>query len=84
MTLLRTPPYVVAFAAMLAVMLVGLPTAQAAETTLTLACEGTKTETSRYGGDAERRKAISLSIIINFAAQTVTGFPSRRVFWFDP
>jgi hypothetical protein len=50
------------------------PTAQAADTTLTLACEGTKTETSRYGGDAERRKAVSLSIIINFAARTVTGF----------
>jgi hypothetical protein len=58
-----------------AVMLVGLPTAQAADETLMLACEGTKTETSRYGGDAERRKAISLSIIIDFAARTVTGFP---------
>jgi hypothetical protein len=50
-------------------------TAQAADETLMLACEGTKTETSRYGGDAERRKAISLSIIIDFAARTVTGFP---------
>jgi hypothetical protein len=55
-------------------MLVGLPTAQAADTTLTLACEGTKTETSRYGGYSERRKAVSLSITVNFAARTVTGF----------
>ena len=59
----------------LVVLLVGLPTAQAADTMLTLACEGTKTETSRYGDDAERKRAISLSIIINFAARTVTGFP---------
>jgi hypothetical protein len=56
-----------------AVMLVS--TAHAADETLTLACEGTKTETSRYGGYSERREAISLGIIINFAARTVTGFP---------
>jgi hypothetical protein len=52
-----------------AVMLVS--TAQAADTTLTLACEGTKTET--FYGRSERRN-VSLSIIINFAARTVTGF----------
>jgi hypothetical protein len=59
----------------LTVMVVGLQTVQAADETLTLACEGTKTETSQYGGDAERREAISLGIIINFTARTVTGFP---------
>jgi hypothetical protein len=46
-------------------------TAHAADTTLTLACEGTKTET--FYGRSERRN-VSLSIIINFAARTVTGF----------
>jgi hypothetical protein len=55
-------------------MLAGLSTAQAAEETLTLACEGTKTETSGYGPYGEGTKAVSLSILINFSARTVTGF----------
>src|SRR5262245_57452881 len=55
----------------LAVMLVGLPTAQAAEETLTLACQGTMTETS-FGqrGEAER---LSTGILVNFTDRTVKG-----------
>jgi len=64
-------------------MVAGLSmTAQAAEPTgtLTLACEGTSTETSPHvlgsqrGADAERI-SISIGIIVDFAARTVTGFP---------
>lgn len=59
----------------IAVMLVGLSTA-CADKTLMLACEGTKTEGSR-GADrsyTERTEATSMSIVVNFAARTVTGF----------
>jgi hypothetical protein len=75
MTVLRTSACVIALNAMLA----GLSTAHAADETLTLSCEGTKTETWEYGGGSEERRAISLSIIINFAARTVTGFKERVV-----
>jgi hypothetical protein len=51
----------------LAVMLVGLSTAQAADTTLTLACQGaSKTDA--------KPEPISMSIIVNFTARIVTGF----------
>ena len=54
----------------LAVMLVGLPTAQAADTTLTLACQGTATDiTQPVDGKPE---PVSMGIIINFTAGTVT------------
>jgi hypothetical protein len=57
------------------------PTAQAAEPrgTLMFACEGTKIETQPYGGDAEQRETISMGIIIDFAARTVTGFRSEEL-----
>jgi hypothetical protein len=49
-------------------MLVGLSTAQAADTTLTLACQG-----ARKTDDA-KPEPISMSIIVNFTARIVTGF----------
>jgi hypothetical protein len=49
----------------LAVMLVGLPTAQAADTTLTLACEGTTTDKMKDAKDA-KPAPISMGIIVNF------------------
>ena len=56
----------------LAVMLVGLPTAQAADTTLTLACQGTATDiTQPVDGKPE---PVSMGIIINFTNRTVQGF----------
>ena len=51
----------------LAGVLVGLPTAQAAETTLTLACQGTV-----QSGD-NKPEPISMGIIVNFTNQTVHG-----------
>jgi hypothetical protein len=58
----------------LAVMLVGSPTAQAADTTLTLACQGTTQRV--YGGSGRRADPvpISMGVIVNFTAGTVTGF----------
>src|SRR5262245_42735883 len=61
----------------LTVMLVGLPTAQAADETLTLACQGMATDiTQPVDGNPE---PTSLGIIINFAARTVRGldFPLK-------
>src|SRR5262249_54475755 len=55
----------------LAVMLVGLPAAQAADSILTLACKGTTTETSKENAKPEPH---SMGIIVNFTARTVTGF----------
>jgi hypothetical protein len=51
-------------------MLVGLPTAQAADTTLTLACEGTTTDKMKDAKPAP----ISMGIIVNFTKNTVQGF----------
>ena len=74
--MLRTCSCIIALAAMVAG-----PTAQAAEPrgTLMFACEGTKIETQPYGGDAEQRETISMGIIIDFAAGTVTGFRSEEL-----
>ena len=52
----------------LAVMLVGLSTAHAADTTLTLACQGTVTQ-----NDA-KPEPLSMGVIVDFAARTVHGF----------
>jgi hypothetical protein len=62
----------------LAVMLVGLPAAQAADTTLTLACQGTTTETSKENAKPERH---SMGIIVNFTAPDCHRFylSARRV-----
>jgi hypothetical protein len=50
-------------------MLVGLLTAQAADTTLTLACQGTTTL-----GSEGKPQPISMGIIVNFTKRTVQGF----------
>jgi hypothetical protein len=57
----------------LAVVLVGLPTAQAADTTLTLACQGTTTS----GLEDAKPEPISMGIIVNFAKKTVHDFDDR-------
>ena len=54
----------------LAVMLVGLPTAQAADTTLTLACKGTETSGS---GARKSSEVINIGIIVDLQKGTVTG-----------
>jgi hypothetical protein len=56
-------------------MLVGLSTAQAADTTLTLACQGTRT--TKIGGGPPEQEPISMGVIVNFTDQTVAaGFMS--------
>jgi hypothetical protein len=56
-------------------VLVALATAQAADTTLTLACQGTVTT-------AGMEEATSMGIIINFTARTIQGFgtPGRDAY----
>jgi hypothetical protein len=54
----------------LAVMLVGLPTAQAADTTLTLACKGTETSGS---GARKSSEVINIGIIVDFQKKTIMG-----------
>ena len=54
-----------------AVMLVGLSTAQAADTTLTLACQGTVTLIK--DGRERKPEPISMGMIANLTAQTITG-----------
>jgi hypothetical protein len=57
--------------------MLGLPTGQAADTTLTLACQGTATDiTQPVDGNPE---PTSMGIIINFTARTVAGldFPLK-------
>jgi hypothetical protein len=56
----------------LAVMLVGLSTAQAADTTLTLACQGAKENRCQAG-------AISMSIIVNFTAGLLPASPTTTI-----
>jgi hypothetical protein len=54
-------------------MLVGLPTAQAVDTTLTLACEGTTsmiTNTTDYGDTGP----VSMGLVVDVARRTVHGF----------
>jgi hypothetical protein len=66
-------------------MLVGLPTAQAADTTLTLACQGTATDISMPPGSTDitipagKPEPTSMGIILNFTARTVAGldFPIK-------
>jgi hypothetical protein len=51
-------------------MLVGLPTAQAADTTLTLACKGTET----LGvGARKSSEVVNIGIIVDLQKKTVTG-----------
>jgi hypothetical protein len=65
--MLRLCPRIIA----LAVMLVGLPTAQAADETLTLACQGTTT----IFGMTETPKVlpISMGLIVNLTKRTFEG-----------
>jgi hypothetical protein len=65
------------FVVALAVMLVGLPTAQAADTTLTLACAGTSTLAV---SDAQP-EPYRMSVIFNFTTRTVQGFNSPATPW---
>jgi hypothetical protein len=55
----------------LAVMLVGLPTAQAADETLTLACQGTLI--SQWGGGPKSSERINMGIIVDLQKRTVIG-----------
>jgi hypothetical protein len=55
----------------LPVALVALSSAQAADTTLTLACQGTATIT---GMEDAKPEPISMGIIVNFTKKTVHGF----------
>jgi hypothetical protein len=56
----------------LAAMLVGLSTAEAADTVLTLACKGTVTETVM--GEEKQPEPISVGLIFNFTKRSVQGF----------
>jgi len=68
----------------LAVMLVGLPTAQAADTVLTLACQGTVTIKVNGGRLSEYEPdAISMGLIVKFTARTVQGTARWDPYLFD-
>jgi hypothetical protein len=69
--MLRIYSRMIAFTA----MLVGLPTAQAADTTLTLACKGTTTA----GHEGANQEPLSMGIIVNFTNRTVQGFGSPGI-----
>jgi len=69
-------------------MVLGVAPTHAAEPTgtLTLACEGERTQTWRVGGFGEEkttREPISMSIIIDFRAQTGEYFETRTDGWED-
>src|SRR5262249_25249579 len=65
-------------------ILVGLPTAQAADTVLTLACQGTVT-IKRNGGRLSEYEpdAISMGPIVKFTARTVQGTARWGPYLFD-
>ena len=67
--MLRTCSCIIASIVMITV---GSVTAQAADTTLTLACKGTLTETIL--GEEKIPEPISTGIILNVTSQTVQGF----------
>ena len=58
-------------------MLVGLWPAQAANTVLTLACQGTTKDTTVEGAKPE---PVSMGIVVNFTDRTVQGFGLSAVF----
>jgi hypothetical protein len=65
-------------------MLLGLPTAQAADTTLTLACRGTVTIKVSGGKFADYEPdAISMGLIVNFTARSVRGTARWGPYLFD-
>jgi hypothetical protein len=51
--------------------MVASPTAQAADTTLTLACQGT--ETSQWGSGPKSSERVNIGIIVDLQKKTVTG-----------
>jgi hypothetical protein len=57
---------------MVVIAMIASPTAQAADTTLTLACQGTMTATT--AGTEDKPEPISMGIIVNFTKKTVHGF----------
>jgi hypothetical protein len=57
----------------LAVMLVGLPTAQAADTTLMLTCKGTANMTTSTG-DSGDTGPVSMGLVVDLTTRTVHGF----------
>jgi hypothetical protein len=68
----------------LTVMLVGLPTAQAADTTLTLTCKGTVTIKVSGGRFPEYEpEPISMGLIVKFTARTVQGTARWGPYLFD-
>jgi len=54
-------------------MFVGLPTAQAADTTLTLACKGTATMMMSTGESGDTGP-VSMGLVVDLTARTVHGF----------
>ena len=69
-TVLRTSSSVIALNAMVAAL---STTVQAADQTLTLACQGTVTDAVQTDAKPE---PVSMGIIVNFTARTVQGFGS--------
>jgi len=51
----------------------GLVTAQAADTTLTLACKGTETRETSQGGARKSSEVINIGIIVDLQKKTVVG-----------
>jgi hypothetical protein len=66
--MLRLCPRIIA----LTVVLVGLPTAQAADETLALACQGTHTFVE--GGQEAKPEPTSMGIVVNLTTRKVSGF----------
>jgi len=78
--MLRTCSCVIAVTA----MLIALPTTvQGAEAVLTLACQGT-TQRVYGGGRRADPEPISMGVIVNFTAGTVTGFTDPFGWDFQP
>ena len=72
--MLRTCSRVIALTAMVTC---GLVTAQAADTTLTLACQGTATATG--GAQPDKPEPVSMGIIVNFTTRTVQPSQEKSV-----
>jgi hypothetical protein len=68
---LRTSSCVIALNAIVAAVSM---TAQAADSILTLACEGTETNLTELTDAKPESRSISMGIIVNFTARTVEGF----------
>jgi hypothetical protein len=56
-------------------MLAGVPTAQAADTTLTLACEGI--ETSQWGSGPKSSEKVNIGIIVDLQKKTVMAWSQQ-------